>query len=617
MAEKKFSEDRNTGSEITLDLTEDILGKLPDDFDLDEIGRIDLREAESIASEGALFLTEDDLLKELENFDVIPLREESHDRDTEEITGVPSQDKEAPRKVDAKAGSGETPPAGDLSIDIVSSEDAAGTERAEAIETERHGPDGGAVAPQETPERKAGITGREDEIWINLSGEDVSVISKEEPEKAEAPDDIAFLHEEDLVPAQEDESAAETEVTDGQVMDEEFIDETDMSFTDQAVRDAVFEDDTDLDEYDELVADLEEPEPEDDYDDGFTILIDEIEEEVPEEVFVSDYDENEPVEYEVIPEDIGAVEPGMDNVIFVDDSRVDKQQEGRGTLLEEAELERLTTDLAVVDEGRSVLLDEADYDEDRERIADIVDEYTMTYDDLWLDFDEDITYQDDELDFVHSSIIEEDYSRYMREIDEYYKPRGESGEGRALEVLGLTVSDMDSIEDQLYADEYRDVELEDIFDIFYREPGSRDRDRMGEKDCTYILPRKESLLEEEKDSIEQDMTSNSALIFEEDVEDIRANLMEMAGREKAMSVEVIDEVHDITDSVVIIEDDVDVDRFVQGFPQEKQHDMKKLLKYFDGLFEKLPEKTIRNFANSEYFELYTKVMHDLDGYGTS
>jgi len=44
---------------------------------------------------------------------------------------------------------------------------------------------------------------------------------------------------------------------------------------------------------------------------------------------------------------------------------------------------------------------------------------------------------------------------------------------------------------------------------------------------------------------------------------------------------------------------------------DKKQDMARLLTYLDGLFEKLPEETVRKFADSEYFELYVKVMKEI------
>ena len=44
---------------------------------------------------------------------------------------------------------------------------------------------------------------------------------------------------------------------------------------------------------------------------------------------------------------------------------------------------------------------------------------------------------------------------------------------------------------------------------------------------------------------------------------------------------------------------------------DKKEDLTKLLAYLDGLFEKLPEETLRKFAESEYFDLYAKVLKDM------
>ena len=70
-------------------------------------------------------------------------------------------------------------------------------------------------------------------------------------------------------------------------------------------------------------------------------------------------------------------------------------------------------------------------------------------------------------------------------------------------------------------------------------------------------------------------------------------------------------VFDITDRVVILDDKEDVERFISGFPEQKQMNIKMLLRYLDGLFERLPEETIKKFASSDYFDLYLKVLNEL------
>jgi hypothetical protein len=41
-------------------------------------------------------------------------------------------------------------------------------------------------------------------------------------------------------------------------------------------------------------------------------------------------------------------------------------------------------------------------------------------------------------------------------------------------------------------------------------------------------------------------------------------------------------------------------------------DLRKMISYLDQLFDKLPEDTVREFSRSEYFDLYKKIMEDLN-----
>ncbi len=63
------------------------------------------------------------------------------------------------------------------------------------------------------------------------------------------------------------------------------------------------------------------------------------------------------------------------------------------------------------------------------------------------------------------------------------------------------------------------------------------------------------------------------------------------------------------DRIIILEDKNEIDRITSEFP-EKRDDLVKLLSYLDGLLEKLPEEAIRKFAESEYFDLYSKVLKE-------
>ncbi len=45
--------------------------------------------------------------------------------------------------------------------------------------------------------------------------------------------------------------------------------------------------------------------------------------------------------------------------------------------------------------------------------------------------------------------------------------------------------------------------------------------------------------------------------------------------------------------------------------QMKNRKTEEALKYLDGLFEKLPEDVVRNFADSEYFDMYVNVLNEI------
>jgi hypothetical protein len=131
----------------------------------------------------------------------------------------------------------------------------------------------------------------------------------------------------------------------------------------------------------------------------------------------------------------------------------------------------------------------------------------------------------------------------------------------------------------------------------------------------YLTPRDSAIDESHRSSIEADVQSANAVIIEENVDDIYAKLGNMskviveASKEEARAEETID----ITDRIVILDDNDAMDSFIESMPENKRSDMKKLLEYLDGLFEKLPEDVVKRFADSEYFDLYVNVMNELEG----
>ena len=109
-------------STITIEITDTIKNKLSKNFELPELGAIDLREAEKIANEDVLLLNEDDLIEELEDFDLVPLEglNEKKQSGSKMTTTEPyraAEKKEAPVSENVAPLSGEETP--DIAITFV------------------------------------------------------------------------------------------------------------------------------------------------------------------------------------------------------------------------------------------------------------------------------------------------------------------------------------------------------------------------------------------------------------------------------------------------------------------------------------------------------------------
>jgi hypothetical protein len=315
---------------------------------------------------------------------------------------------------------------------------------------------------------------------------------------------------------------------------------------------------------------------------------------------------------DVIPEGIRKIEDINSTVSFIDDELVDRGEEEKNSIFEENQLESIKLRLNEILGNPVKIFEESDIDDDQNRIPHASISLPEYDESLELEFEtDDYRFRDDELDFVDSAVFEEDYPKYIRNIDDLYGIRKRKEITRAVEILGLNESEIEFIEDRLYHDDYEGVNLDEIFSLirFYG-PGSKEADLL-ERYCNYLLPESSSLFEDEKRSIEEDVSSRGALIFEENVKDIERKLGREVEIYETPVVSVSEKVGDITDRIVIIEDEFDVDRFVKEFPDEKQVDLKKLLKYLDGLFEKLPEDVVRNFADSEYFDMYVNVLNEV------
>jgi len=560
-------------NEYTIKLPEIIKDKIPESFNVSEIGKIDLHEAEAIANEDSQFLMDSELVSGLDEL-IETLDKETSDKEQVEVSEHPYD------QVDIQYG--------------------------KKHEQEITG------IPVETREQEIVKAGEKAVPTESAVIEEKPLEDLHKPGSAETADESAPGDG-----TEKAESREKGETRSGSLEEPE-------PFTEPAGKDvetAPVSAYTEPDEKEKAVK-------EDDISDDLSIF------------YEGQDQKEEPLQKEKLRDDVIRLEKEDEAVIFIDDAIVEHEHKEEGAVPGKGQLEKITGEIAGIVEGEGKILEEAGVEDDKLRVAPVIRGITPAFEDLLFGYDEEYKYSDEDLDFIHSSIVEDDYSRYLREIDEFYGVTEKKGVSRTLEFYGLTTHDLDLIEDRLFTDEYKDVNLAEAIEYLEREP-ERAPVRRDKDNVLYLLPDEESLREEEKRSIESDMSSSYALVFEEDINDIRTQLKEaggeeypeyvpedeegtdaamqaveeevpLEGSERSLAADTADEaLYDITDRVIIIDDEIDVDRFIKKFPQGKQKDMKSLFKYFDGLFEKLPEDTIRSFADSEYFDLYVKVMNDL------
>jgi hypothetical protein len=650
---------QNTGGQgIGINIPDSVKKNLPRDFNIDDIGKIDLREAEKIASEDILFLNEKDLAEGLEDLDLIPLknmlREEEMPPSKPGAPRAPAGKDSAPKAAapssrEALLSPGAKPEREESGVPLEYIEEAVVPD--EDISKEAASPAG---APPVSPRKAEGYVEDDDEyvIWDmpdSEAGADQSKIKRASP-AGEAPKPAAEVERARTEEA-EKEKKADAAPQYHPDKDDVVISIEDLDEKAPPARKTVYSDLIPLEEIDAVPQSAPKVRHGRERIDRITV----------------------PVQ-EAVRDDI----PGTGEVFFIDDKQ-HRDQEGGGESFDEGGLEKIASGIIQVDEGSSYVLEESDVLEDRELIAAVAEEYRPAYEELFVDLD--YKYGDEELDYIHTAIVEEDYGSYIREIDEY------SGTSRtvpaAVELLGLTADEFDTIEDLLFQGDFKDINMYDRYRLYEFDRATRSGSPGERKNCRYLLPDQNSLMADERDSIESDLSSRSALIFEEDVEDIKEQLLKRTGRKDVEAVHKIERpahekkagpdvapgaVHekmpekapredapaakqdaseqipditdrvlimkkipdkatgedasaakaaasealiDITDRVVILNDEADVERFISEFPERKQMNIKMLLKYLDGLFETLPEEIIKKFASSEYFDLYLKVLNEL------
>lgn len=661
------------GSTI-ISLPESVRKSLPRDFDIGAIGKIDLREAESIANEDILLIRENELIEGLDNFDIIPLEAEDKtatddsaridDRKialTAEIERIVDRIIKHGRKAgEAPVGEEKEPEYEEQTapvIEIKKKDDFEfddGRKWISLEELEKYDEHGQKWMPLEElllegggedresgigEEKKAGKPSREsagegpDErkrekplmVEGYVESDDEYVIWDIPPEEKtvkekETARPASIEKAQSMIPAEQEQQKEKAEGKETVAKEDEVvISMEDLEGPVRKEKKAV-----------EELAPIEYAETLNHAQAGVDIIG------KPERL----KEERVSLRYrELVSSGMLGESRETGKVYFIDEATNGKEPEEK-SIFDESELDKIISGIVQVDEGSAYMLGEANVEEDRERIAVITDEFLPVHEDLFVDLD--YKYGDEELDYIHAAIVEEDYASYIRDIDEFFGVPGGRTIPAAVELLGLTADEFDTIEDTLFQDEFKDIHLYDRYHLYEFDRASRAGAGRDRKNCRYLLPEENSLMDDERDSIESDVSSASALIFEEDIQDITEQLIKRTGKteaeirdliEKNFGVESLMEgseeekretgayeeegrpaaegITDITDRVVILDNEADVDRFVKEFPEKKQMNIKMLLKYLDGLFETLPEEIIKKFASSEYFELYLKVLNEL------
>jgi hypothetical protein len=303
---------------------------------------------------------------------------------------------------------------------------------------------------------------------------------------------------------------------------------------------------------------------------------------------------------------------------FADDQFLNKKiQEDTVSYNEDLLTERLVKMIEVAD-GKMELLEitakEGEYS------SYILEDYTLYSSEKFdIVFKEEVFYTDSDFEFIENAIIRDDFTKYIHEIDDYFESEDSLIQSEISEILGLIPDEKEYIEDKLFGDYYKKFDLDNEIDFIKPEIDFFRSNYSGAKNLNYFTTIENSISEEEKISIEEDISSANAIVFEENISEIEEillrdfNYVPEAVIEKVFKKDVtlpVEEIPDITDKIIILEDKDKLFELVSEFP-DKHENLIKLLSYLDGLFEKLPEEVIRKFAESEYFDLYSKVLKEI------
>lgn len=568
---------------LTENLTKRIRNKIPDGIDFASIGSIDLSEAEKIATEEIVFLTEDDLIEGLEDFELIPLK--SHESDTAEKDSREKNLSTGLRIKTISAADNEAKLSDDLSRNV----------------------NGKSSADNNVEEKVPAVI------------EEKIVIADINDELPQADYGTSSSHETDLqekVPVLDD-AAKEENIPEETVSEKNIETDIIMEPAEAAGQMSVYTADENKDE---VIPDSNLIESGRITEDSVNIQLEDIFTEIdaPEET---------------LPQRFKFPHSG-DRAVFIDEPRFANSTTGVEISYHGDPLtDRLSRVIHASDASLSVITEKSDYFDELTYFIEDMSFYQKS--EISTAESDEIFYGDPDLDFFENAIIKNDFSRFIQEIDDYYDIAKIESESQISEILGLNSEERELIEKDLFSGYYGRIDIESEIDFLNPDLDFINRVFVQNKNVSYIIDNPDSLFDDEKISIEDDITSGSAIVFEEDVEDLKelmkrdyghSDIVEQSAdsllqevQEIPSEIEVIEKVIptekepdiiNITDRVIILEDKKEITAFTRKFPG-KEEDLVKLFSYLDGLFEKLPEETVKRFAESEYFDLYVKVMNEI------
>lgn len=543
-------------SDYQVDLKEkntEIIHKKTGKFDMSLLGKIDLAEAEKIANEEVIFLTEDDLIEGLEDFELIPIRNQTN-------------------KLDILKKNDNT-----QTVNLFLNEEESSKNTIPDLKENEHPDLSNSLQSQNIIDNIDSSVDVSSDIEVNLIEDyDLDQIQTETNPKENDFDQAIYTSADTDSPVPDDIIDLNT------VKSEVIYEITDELPISKKLFSVKINEET-------LDAQL------------LSVLN-------SEEIYKSD---------EKISE---KYTDQSSNLIyrFVDDQFLNKIiPEDTASYNEDLLTERLVKMIDVAN-GRVEILDKIA--KENEFFKYILEDYTL-YNSEKFDsaLKEEIFYSDSDFEFIDNAIIRDDFTKYIHEIDDYFQSADSLAQSEISEILGLVPEENDYIDDKLFGNYYKKYDLDNEIEFIKPEIDFFRSNYSGIKSLNYFTENENSLLDSEKSSIEEDISSANAIVFEEDISEIefilrrdydafqdKKNDKFIEEKEKSKTEEVIN----ITDKIIILEDKEKIMELASEFP-DKNENLVKLLSYLDGLFEKLPEDVIRKFAESEYFELYSKVLKEM------